>query len=112
MRHLHELRGEVCPPDRRVEGVPLWLRHAITPCRRLRVDPEREPRICVTELRGRVAYVIAARAAERRVRPAETVERQVTDRRDARLGQFHVRSLDRRGEYIAAQVARVVSLPG
>ena len=57
-----------CPFARPVVRVALRFRHPLASVRRLRVDPEREPRIRVSELVGHVADVIAPGAAERRVR--------------------------------------------
>jgi hypothetical protein len=50
-------------------------RHAVAPFRRLRVAAEREPRVLVAELVGRVPLAVAADAPEARVRAAEPVER-------------------------------------
>ena len=102
-----DLAAHCCPIERRIVGVPLRLRHPLAPRRCLRVHPQREPRVLMAELRGRVADVIAARAPQARVGAPQAVERQMPDRRDARLGELHVRRLDRGREHVAAEAPRL-----
>jgi hypothetical protein len=59
------------PFDRLIEGPSLRLRQAISALRCLRVDPEGEARIFVTDLVRRVADIVAAGAAEAGVRAPE-----------------------------------------
>src|SRR5437868_11686255 len=79
-----------CPIKRPVVRLPVQRSQALTPFRRLRVDAEGEAGVLVAELVGRVADVVAAGAAEARVRPAEAVERHPADRRDAGLFELRV----------------------
>jgi hypothetical protein len=71
LRHGQKLSSaNLCPFDRPVVLAAMRRREPVTPLRRLRVHPQREPRILVAQLVSRVADVVAAGAAEARVRPA------------------------------------------
>ena len=101
-----------CPFNRSVVRLPMFRGHPISLLRRLRLDLQREPRILMPELVGRVAHVVTARATEARVGAAQRVEGDPLERRDTELCERVVRLRDRRRENVAAKVRGVVLAPG
>ena len=69
------LARHCCPFDRSVERLAVRLRHPVASLHGLLVHAEREARVLVAELVGRVADVVAAaRAAQGRVRSSQAVD--------------------------------------